>query len=214
MSSRRKANQTEPRWVFVNYPMDKAYWPIFLSICFTIKANGFIPVTAASEIDSGKLRLPKIIDMMMKCPLAIHDISRVETFRGNMPLEVGIDLGLWYRGPAWQRRRKSLILDGVRHQYHQTISDLSGLDVLIHGNEQRQVIRHVRDWLEAWQGSAIGHVLPGAGEIHGDFQAFLTLAPDIIQQLRLDSLADLTLISLLTVIEVALPAIEKARVPR
>lgn len=184
--------------------------------CFAILACGYALRCALDYSDSGALRFTEIVKMIAECDLSIHDISRVELDqdsrlpRFNMPLELGADLGLRLEGPVRQRRRRTLILDAVAHRYDQTLSDISGMDIEAHGNDTRQTIRHVRDWLNANRppGSTI---LPGAAAINDDHEAYLKIAPDIVEGLRLDPHDDLPHGDYLHVVEIALPRIEAAR---
>ncbi len=155
--------------------------------------------------------------MITECDRSIHDISRVELDRTsrlprlNMPLELGADLGLRLAGPLLQRRRRSLILDAEAHRYDKTLSDISGMDIEAHANDVREIIRLVRDWLNANRG-ADAPPLPGAAAINDDHDAYLGIAHDIVANLRLDPHDDLPHADYLHVVAVALPRIEAARV--
>jgi hypothetical protein len=127
-----------------------------------------------------------------------------------MPLELGADLGLRLAGPLLQRRRKSPILDAEAHRYDKTLSDISGMDIEAHANNVREIIRLVRDWLNANRASGTPP-LPGAAAINDDHDAYLGIAPDIVANLRLDPHDDLPHSDYLHVVEVALPRIETAR---
>ena len=127
-----------------------------------------------------------------------------------MPLELGADLGLRLEGPARQRRRKTLILDAEAHRYDKTLSDISGMDIEAHGNDAEQIIRRVRDWLNANR-EIDSQILPGASAICDDYEAYLEIAPDIVAGLRLDPHDDLPHGDYLHVVQIALPRIEAAR---
>jgi len=184
--------------------------------CFAILACGCVPRCALDYSDSGSVRFTNIVRLIADCDLSIHDISRVELDKNsrlprfNMPLELGADLGLRLEGPARQRRRKTLILDAEPHRYDATLSDISGMDVEAHNNDVQQIIRHVRDWLNANR-EPDSQLLPGAAAIHGDYEAYLKIAPSIIAGLRLDPHDDLPYGDYLAVVKAALPLIETAR---
>ncbi|HVY17431.1 MAG TPA: hypothetical protein VHB27_19570 [Rhodopila sp.] len=192
-NSREKNKPAWSRSVFINCPFDEAYKPLMRAACFAIIACGYTPRCALDYNDSGAVRLVEIARMISECGFSIHDISRVELDRAsrlprfNMPLELGMDLGLRLQGSARQKGRRTLILDAVAHQYDKTLSDISGLDPQFHRNDARTVIRHVRDWLNAYRDPAIDGGPPGARAIYDDYLAYTTIAPDIIQALRLDS---------------------------
>lgn len=184
-------------------------------MCFAIMACGYVPRSALDFSDSGVVRFEAILDILSECELSIHDISRVEVDelsslpRFNMPLELGADLGLRLRGPAAHRRRRTLVLDAAPHRYDQTLSDISGMDIEAHGNRSDQIIRQVRDWLNA--GHAGDRPLPGAGAIGKDYATFLALADEIVGPLRLDTPDDLHHVDYLFLVEEALARIETAR---
>jgi hypothetical protein len=184
--------------------------------CFAIMACGYAPRCALDYSDSGAVRFTEIVKMITGCDRSIHDISRVELDRKsrmprfNMPLELGADLGLRLAGPPLQRRRKSLILDAEAHRYDKTLSDISGMDIEAHANDVRQIIRLVRDWLNANR-VASEPPLPGAASVNEDHDAYLGIAHDIVANLRLDPHDDLPHSDYLHVVAVALPRIETAR---
>jgi hypothetical protein len=204
------------RSVFINCPFDPDYKPLLRGACFAIMACGYAPRCALDYNDSGVVRFIEIVTMITACDRSIHDISRVELDRRsslprfNMPLELGADLGLRLAGPQLQRRRKSLILDAEAHRYDQTLSDISGMDIEAHSNDAREIIRLVRDWLNANREDG-APPLPGAAAINDDHDAYQAIAADIVGNLRLDPHDDLPHADYLHVVAVALPLIEAAR---
>src|SRR5580658_304144 len=163
--------------VFINCPFDPDYKPLMRAACFAILACGYRPRCALDHADSGVVRFTEIVNMITECDRSIHDISRVELDRTsrlprfNMPLELGADLGLRLAGPPLQRRRKSLILDAEAHRYDKTLSDISGMDIEAHANDVRQIIRLVRDWLNANR-AASDPPLPGAAAVNEDHDTY------------------------------------------
>lgn len=203
------------RSVFINCPFDEAYQPLLRAISFTILACGYVPRCALDFSDSGAVRFQEIVRIITECGLSIHDISRVELDetsrlpRFNMPLELGADLGLRLAGPALQRERKCLVLDAEKHRYDMTLSDISGMDIEVHGNDVGRAIKQVRDWLNANRKD--GPILPGSAAIASDYTTYLGIAPSIITALRLDPHEKLPHRDYLHVVEQALPLIESAR---
>jgi hypothetical protein len=183
--------------------------------CFTILACGHEPRCALDTFDSGASRFEMIVGLIAKSDLSIHDISRTELDkksglpRFNMPLELGADLGLRLHGTPRQKRKRILVLDSVPHQYDITTSDISGMDVAAHGNDQNEVIRHVRDWLNADDPEAAP--LAGAEAIVTDYGIYRSMVPDMIAALRLGPHDELTHIDYLKLVKRALPEIEKLR---
>jgi len=102
-----------------------------------------------------------------------------------------------------------LVLDAQPHRYDQTLSDISGMDIAVHHNDAGTVIKEVRDWLNVAR--AREWPLPGARALNGDYEIFLTLAPDITNALKLDGLEELPHADFLYVVEQALVRIEVER---
>ena len=125
-----------------------------------------------------------------------------------MPFELGADLGLRLKGPPLQRRRKTLILDAVAHRYDRTLSDISGMDPEVHGDDPVQIIQRIRDWLNVHRDG--GRPLPGGQALHADYIHYQKIAPDICDDLRLDPHAELKHPDYLFVVRRALPQIAAA----
>jgi hypothetical protein len=182
-------------------------------MCFAILACGFSPRCALDFSDSGAVRFHQIVSLMTRCRLSIHDISRVELDRHsrlprfNMPLELGADLGLRFAGTAKQRRRKALVLDSELHRYDKTLSDISGMDIEVHGNNPDAVIGRVRNWLNANRSGET--VLPGGAAMVSDYNIYLEIAADTIEDLRLDPHETLAHGDYLHVVEKTLPKIAR-----
>lgn len=217
MPSHKAASPARARSVFINCPFDAEYEPLLRAACFAIMACSHKPRCALDIHDSGAVRFVEIVKLISECAFSIHDVSRVELDRSsrlprfNMPLELGADLGLRFAGSPMQRSRKMMIMDAEDHRYDKTLSDLSGNDIMIHGNDPRKVIRQVRDWLNNHWDPAHGHGPPGADYICQDFDAYLVLAPDIVKALNLDPHDRLPHRDYLKVVEEALPRIAAAR---
>ena len=217
-SDQRRLARTKPdieRSVFINCPFDDAYRPLLRVACFTLLACGYRPRCALDESDSGRIRFDAILDMILSCGLSIHDISRVEIDpktklpRFNMALELGADLALRMRGPKSQRTRRMLVLDAEPHRYDQTLSDISGMDIAVHHNRPRAMIKEMRDWLNA--AHAADAPLPGATALAADYELFQGVAPEITAAFRMDGLDELAHVDFLYVVEQALISIEADR---
>jgi hypothetical protein len=94
----------------------------------------------------------------------IHDISRLkstspdEFYRLNMPLELGIDYGVRRYGTSAHKEKRCLILETNPYQFEKALSDLSGVDIKSHGDEPKEVVRAVRDWL--YEAADLGNIDP------------------------------------------------------
>jgi hypothetical protein len=139
--------------VFINCPFDDAYKPLFNAIIFTVQYCGFISRCARENDDSGEIRLEKIISIIKECKFSIHDISRTEIDKNtnlprfNMPLELGIDIGIKKSGIKEYKNKQTLIIDKEQFRYRNFISDISGQDIKSHNNEEEIVIKCTREFL-------------------------------------------------------------------
>src|SRR6267142_5683245 len=77
--------------VFINCPFDSEYNSLLRPILFTIIYLGYNPQIASQTSDSGEQRINRILSLILKSKLSIHDLSRIksgkprEFFRLNMP---------------------------------------------------------------------------------------------------------------------------------
>lgn len=140
--------------VFVNCPFDERYLPLLRPLLFTVIYLGLKPRIALEAIDSGELRLDKIVELIRESKFSIHDLSRSEAaapgelYRLNMPFELGVDFGCRLFGRPRQRQKRTLVLEAKPHRYKASISDLAGADIECHGDEPYKVIGVVRNWLK------------------------------------------------------------------
>ncbi len=89
--------------------------------------------------------------MISSSKYSIHDLSRNkyqassdnEFARFNMPLELGIDLGVNH---SQNLNKKILVLDNKPHQYDTYISDLSGRDIEHHFNKNDALFWILPQW--------------------------------------------------------------------
>ena len=175
--------------VFINCPFDNQYWPLFEALVFTVIACGFRPRCALEELDSGTVRLEKVLRIIRSCRLAVHDLSRVELSgrrslpRFNMPFELGLDIGCRRFGRRKFGKKRTLILDSKRYRYQAFISDISGQDIHTHNNVPDNLIRRVRDWLRVNSGRSS---LLGQRHIAHSFRAFTRSLPENCRQNGLD----------------------------
>lgn len=169
--------------VFINCPFDEPYSPIFNAIVFSVHDMGFRPRCALEASNAGQARLDKILDIIAQCKFSVHDLSRIELDktsglpRFNMPLELGLDLGCRRFGKGLQREKICLVLDSEPYRYQVFISDISGQDVYAHGNEPRNAIKIVRDWLRL-EVDEKTKIVPGGARIHKRYLSFQKMLPE------------------------------------
>ncbi len=134
--------------VFINCPFDSDYEDLFNALTFAIIDCGFIPRCSKENLDSTP-RLDFIKALIKRSELSIHDISRSEitpnspTVRFNMPFELGLFIG----AKMGKTKSKFLVLDAIPYVYQKTVSDLSGIDIGTHENNELKLITLVTNWL-------------------------------------------------------------------
>jgi len=183
--STRQYNQN----VFINCPFDSQYEPIFEAVVFAIANCGFRPVCARERMNSGQVRMDKIIELIRDARYSIHDLSRVERDdryslpRFNMPLELGIALGCIRFGAGRQRAKTVLVLDAKRYRYHKFVSDIAGQDISEHRNRPARAVDAVRNWLRAESGLPD---IPGSEYIMRRYRRFKQDLPRIAKLANLN----------------------------
>ena len=141
------------RSVFINCPFDDDFQPLFHAIVLTVAAKGFTPRCAHETEGQADPRIVRIARGLMESKYSIHDLSRYQgqgaenLGRFNMPLELGIALGIRYlkEGTATPHNWVALVPEHFIHQ--KFISDLAGYDPPDHDQKAPTVIRKVAAWL-------------------------------------------------------------------
>ncbi len=179
-----------PKNVFINYPFDNAYDPIFRALVFAVFHCGCVARSALEESNSGEPRFEKIVRLIRQAELAIHDISRTELDRKsglprfNMPLELGLYLGATRFGPPRYRNKVCLILDRRPYRYQAFISDIGGQDIRAHLGKVPAAISAVRDWLAT---TLKEKRLPGGNEISRRYLLFRADLPRLCEKSKIDA---------------------------
>jgi hypothetical protein len=176
------------RSVFINCPFDQGFEPLFNAMVFAVTFCGFFVRCGYERVDAGESRLHKICDLLQQSRLSIHDIS-MQTLddqtglpRFNMPLELGIALGMKILGRSLLRNHMVLVLDTQPRRYRDSASDLAGFDIAHHGNDQLLAIAAVRDFLMPHCDNG----LPGPRVIFAAHEIFQAELPNLAAAMRLD----------------------------
>lgn len=175
--------------VFINCPFDPAYNAFLEAIVFAIHDCGFVARCAREENDGGDVRFMKLIKIIDECKFGIHDISKADLdedtqlARFNMPLELGLFLGAGRFAPVkhYNRDKKVLIMDKEAFRYQQFISDLSGQDVVSHGDSEVKVIHHICEFLFA---NTKRKSIASGQFINDRFNRFIADLPELCAQLN------------------------------
>lgn len=183
------------RSVFINCPFDAQYQPLFDAIVFSVIYCGLQVRSGLQIVDAGQLRLEKIVRQLEQSRFSVHDISRVglEVHNGlprfNMPLELGMALGMKHLGRNVLRDHVIIVMETERFRFQTFASDLAGVDIAHHGDDPSRVARSVRDALA----THIDHPLPSGSVLDEARQTFLRALPAMVAAAN-QQLAELTFI--------------------
>lgn len=139
--------------VFINCPFDDAFQPLLHAIVLTVAARGFIPRSALESEGQADPRIVRIARGLMESKYSIHDLSRYQgagaenLARFNMPLELGIALGMRYLKDGTPAGHNWVALVPGQFVHQKFISDLAGFDPPDHDGQPATVIRKVAAWL-------------------------------------------------------------------
>ena len=144
---RRRA--VDPHSVFLNVPFDASYQRVFVALIAALVSLGRVPRCVLEVPDSGQGRMPRIIELISKCRVSVHDLSRVGVpVRFNMPFELGIAYMLCHR----VGNHDFIVLEAKEHRFDKTLSDLKSIDPKIHHRSPMLTISAIYD--------ALGRPLP------------------------------------------------------
>jgi hypothetical protein len=130
--------------VFLNFPYDSEYFPLFTALIAGLVALGRIPRCAIEAQDEGIARLAKIYNLLAGCGSSIHDLSRVTlsgTFkvpRFNMPFELGIAYAL-----AQKKPHRIFTFDEQEYRLDASLSDMKAFDSFTHGGTPEGILRNL-----------------------------------------------------------------------
>ncbi|QQR98704.1 MAG: hypothetical protein IPK18_04035 [Sphingobacteriales bacterium] len=144
------ANYTEN--VFINIPFDDEYDVLKHAIIFTIYRCGFVPRLASEADDASENRIDKILKIIRDCKFGVHDLSRTEIDkhnlpRFNMPFEYGLFWGAKKFGSGNHKQKIAIVLEKERYSLKKYLSDTGGADEKAHNNDPKKLIKIIRDWL-------------------------------------------------------------------
>jgi hypothetical protein len=123
------------------------------AIVLTVAACGFTPRCALESEGQADPRIVRIAKGLIESKYSIHDLSRFQgegsenLARFNMPLELGIALGIRYMKEATPSAHNWTALVPEHFVHHKFVSDLAGYDVPAHDQQPMTVIKKVAAWL-------------------------------------------------------------------
>jgi hypothetical protein len=120
----------ESTHVFINAPFDPSYESLFVTLVGTLVFLGQEPHCVLEVREKGEGRLKRILDLIRKCRISIHELSRVGLpVRFNMPYELGLASALKLTSGY---KFEVFVLETRDHRLDVTLSDYKGRDPLIH----------------------------------------------------------------------------------
>ncbi len=159
--------------VFLNVPFDAAYEKQFLALLCALIALGRKPRCVLEIPDTGQGRLERIMAHISTCGVSIHDLSRVGTpVRFNMPFELGIACALTRSGI----HHSFVLLERKQHRLARSLSDLRGIDPLIHNGRIRRTIACVLDVLQSRRNN------PAPGTVFAMYRDLSVVARELRRQ--------------------------------
>ena len=176
--------------VFINVPFDGTYKPFFDATVFTVIACGCVPRCALETDNAAQTRFAKIVELIKKCPMGIHDLSRSgpkqsnQLPRLNMPFELGLFLGAREFGGRSHKIKTCIVFVSHSRRYRDFISDLAGHDVVPHNNRISRLINELRNWLAAAPGIK-GTRIPGGKEIYKLYVEFQKKLPGMCRHVKI-----------------------------
>jgi hypothetical protein len=130
--------------VFLNVPYDSRFESLFLAYVVGLTQLGLKINLTLAVPNQG--RLERIVKLIEKSDVSIHDLSRIELTSGiprfNMPLELGLAL---YRRRATKGRHLVFIFEKKAYRMQRSTSDINGIDPQIHNGRPKRVMAGLRN---------------------------------------------------------------------
>jgi hypothetical protein len=179
MPVRRRARSLPPRQAFLNVPYSRSYEKLLVALTAALVAVGRVPRLTFQIPEGGDGRLRRIYALLQSCDVSIHDLSRVGLpVRFNMPFELGLAYAIKITGG----RHDLLVLEKKAHRLDRHLSDLRGIDPMIHGGTAQGAICAVLEVLEKPEGN------PTAAEVMRLYRLLRSHVPELKQRHRNKSL--------------------------
>src|SRR4051794_40371330 len=117
------AGAVDPRSVFINAPFDQQYEPLFVTLVGSLVFLGQLPHCVLEVQETGQGRLARIFDLIGRCGMSFHDVSRVGTpARFNMPFELGLACAI----NLSTHKHDIVVMDSKPDGLDKTLSDYKG----------------------------------------------------------------------------------------
>jgi len=124
-------------------PYDGRYTPLYLAAIAGLCGLGLRP-RGVVEIAGPQRRLERIQNLLGRCPISVHELSRVDLSRGvprfNMPFELGLAVEM-----SRHQKHRWFVLEARPYRLQRSLSDLNGTDPLIHGGRPEGLLQALAD---------------------------------------------------------------------
>ncbi|MDB6094458.1 MAG: hypothetical protein JWM32_2020 [Verrucomicrobia bacterium] len=156
--------------VFLNIPYGPAREKCLVALTAALIATGRIPCLTFQVPDGGQGRLQRIFTLLKSCSVSVHDLSAVGIpVRFNMPFELGLACAIREQSG----KHEFLLLERIPHRLQRNLSDLGGIDPIIHGGSVRGTICAVLESLSHPAGN------PSTTEVYKLYRSMIQILPAI-----------------------------------
>ena len=152
--ARRKRVQS----VFLNIPYDAQFEELYLAYIVGLTQLG-LKINATLALPNQD-RLKRIVGLIEKSDVSIHDLSRIESPSGvprfNMPLELGLAL---FRSHITRGRHRVFVFEKKAYRVQRSTSDVNGIDPQIHKGRPKGVMAGLRNIFYQSDGTTVPEML-------------------------------------------------------
>ena len=152
--ARRKRVQS----VFLNIPYDAQFEELYLAYIVGLTQLG-LKINATLALPNQD-RLKRIVGLIEKSDVSIHDLSRIESSSGiprfNTPLELGLAL---FRSHITRGRHRVFVFEKKAYRVQRSTSDVNGIDPQIHKGRPKGVMAGLRNIFSQSDGTTVPEML-------------------------------------------------------
>ena len=152
------ARRTRVQSVFLNIPYDSQFEELYLAYIVGLTQLG-LKINATLAVPNQD-RLKRIVGLIEKSEVSIHDLSRIESSSGvprfNMPLELGLAL---FRSHITRGRHRVFVFEKKAYRVQRSTSDVNGIDPQIHKGRPKGVMAGLRNIFYQSDGTTVPEML-------------------------------------------------------
>ena len=152
------ARRTRVQSVFLNIPYDSQFEELYLAYIVGLTQLG-LKINATLALPNQD-RLKRIVGLIEKSDVSIHDLSRIESSSGiprfNMPLELGLAL---FRSHVTRGRHRVFVFEKKAYRVQRSTSDVNGIDPQIHKGRPKGVMAGLRNIFYQSDGTTVPEML-------------------------------------------------------